>query len=98
MIQVSTTQVLEIAKTIDDLNKRLQEALENSNQVIRDLSKSWEGEAATATIEAADKFAQKYIQNYHDIIDSYVKFLRTNVGEGYEETENTNVNLADAFN
>jgi hypothetical protein len=47
---------------------------------------------------AYDSFASKYFQSYYDILDQYVKFLRTNVAEQYDETETDNVTLADQFN
>ncbi len=96
-IRVSTAQVAEIATTIESLNKRLQEKLEESQSTIKGLASTWEGEAATATIEVYDSFAAKYFQNYYDVIDNYVKFLRQNVEQGYFETETANTNIADAF-
>ncbi|WHY76959.1 hypothetical protein QNH20_23185 [Neobacillus sp. WH10] len=50
-----------------------------------------------ATISAYDRFAAKYFQTYHDILDNYVNFLRTNVEQCYFETETANTNLSDAF-
>ena len=96
-IRVSTAQVGEIARTIESLNQRLSEELTNSQKTITDLSNTWDGEAAEATISAYNEFAAKYFQNYYDILDNYVKFLRTNVEQGYFETETANVQLADAF-
>jgi len=96
-IRVSTAQVGEIARTIESLNQRLSEELKTSQKTITDLSNTWDGEAAQATISAYEEFAAKYFQNYYDILDNYVKFLRTNVEQGYFETETANINLADAF-
>ena len=96
-IRVSTAQVGEIARTIESLNQRLSEELTNSQKTIADLSNTWDVEAAEATISAYNEFAAKYFQNYYDILDNYVKFLRTNVEQGYFETETANINLADAF-
>ena len=96
-IRVSTAQVGEIARTIESLNKRLFDELKTSQDTIKNLSNTWDGEAAQATISAYEEFAAKYFQNYYDILDNYVKFLRTNVEQGYFETETANINLADAF-
>ena len=96
-IRVSTAQVGEIARTIESLNQRLSEELKTSQDTIKNLSNTWDGEAAEATISAYNEFAAKYFQNYYDILDNYVKFLRTNVEQGYFETETANINLADAF-
>lgn len=96
-IRVSTAQVGEIATTLESLNTRLSEELKTSQATIKNLSNSWEGEAAEATTSAYEEFAAKFFQNYYDIIDNYVKFLRVNVEQGYFETETVNTNLADAF-
>lgn len=96
-IRVNTDQVAQIASSIEGLNKKLDDELKNSQTAIKSLASTWEGEASQATISAYDSFAAKYFQTYYDIIDSYVKFLRTNVETGYFDTETTNNTLADAF-
>ncbi len=96
-IRVNTDQVAQIATNIENLNKRLTEELNNSKATIDQLANVWEGEAAQATISSFDEFASKYFQNYEDIITQYVTFLRTNVEQGYFETETANINLSDAF-
>ena len=96
-IRVNTDQVAQIATNIEGLNKKLNEQLITSQTTVKNLSNLWEGEASTATITSFDEFASKYFQNYYDIIDNYVKFLRVNVDAGYFETETANTSLADAF-
>ena len=96
-IRVSTAQVGDIAKTIEGLNIRLAEELKTSQKTIQNLSNTWDGEAAQATIASFDEFAANFFQNYQDILNSYVTFLRTNVEQGYFETETANISLADAF-
>lgn len=96
-IRVNTDQVAQIASNIEGLNKRLTEELTNSKATIDQLANVWEGEAAQATISSFDEFAAKYFQNYEDIITQYVQFLRTNIEQGYFDTETQNVGLADAF-
>lgn len=96
-IRVNTDQVAQIATSIENLNKRLSEELNTSKATIDNLAGTWEGEAAQETIASFDEFASKYFQNYEDIITQYVKFLRTNVEQGYFETETANTSLADAF-
>jgi len=96
-IRVNTDQVAQIASRIESLNKRLTEELTNSKTTIDQLSNIWEGEAAQATISSFDEFAAKYFQNYEDVITQYVQFLRTNIEQGYFDTETHNIGLADAF-
>ena len=96
-IRVNTDQVTQIANSLEKLNKRLSEELKASKTTIDNLANTWEGEAAQATISSFDEFAVKYFQNYEDIINNYVKFLRTNVEQGYFETETANTTLSDSF-
>lgn len=96
-IRVSTDQVGQIATNLESLNKRLREELENSKTTVTNLKNTWSGEAAEATVNAYNEFAAKYFQNYEEIITQYVKFLRTNVEQGYFEAETQNTGLADAF-
>lgn len=96
-IKVNTEQVSQIASDIEGLNRRLDEELKNSQSTIKGLSSIWEGSAAEATINAFDDFSTKYFQNYYDIIDNYVKFLRQSVDQGYVTIESTNTSLSEAF-
>ena len=96
-IKVNTDQVAQIANSLEALNKRLTEELTSSKTTIDQLANIWEGEAAQATISAYDEFAAKYFQNYEDINNQYVQFLRTNIDSGYFDTETQNISLADAF-
>lgn len=96
-IRVNTDQVAQIASNIEGLNKRLTEELTNSKATIDQLANVWEGEAAQAPISSFDEFAAKYFQNYEDIITQYVQFLRTNIEQGYFDTDTQNIVLADAF-
>ena len=96
-IRVNTDQVAQIATNIENLNKRLTEELTNSKATVDQLANVWEGEASQATISSFDEFAAKYFQNYEDIITQYVQFLRTNIEQGYFDTETQNIGLADAF-
>jgi WXG100 family type VII secretion target len=96
-IRVNTAQVSQIASSIESLNKRLDAELRDSQASIQGLSGTWEGEASNATISAFNAFAAKYFETYYDVINAYVKFLRTNVDSGYFQTETTVTKIADAF-
>ena len=96
-ITVNTDQVNDIASEIERLNNKLSEALKSSKATIDNLNNIWKGEAANTTITSFDEFANKYFQNYEDIIAQYVAFLRENVAKGYFEIEKANVSLGDAF-
>lgn len=97
-MQVNTGQVNEIASKIESLNKRMLSLLEDSRRQMNQLTNTWAGEAAEATINGYNQFSKRYFQKYHDILASYVLFLRNNVAQGYEEIETENKNLSESLN
>ena len=97
LIKIDTAQVLAIADNLDGLNNNLQETLTSAQKAVANLESYWSGEAATATIEAVNSFANDYFESYKELIDQYVQFLRKNVSEGYESVETANTSLADSF-
>lgn len=96
-IIVDSEQVLSIASQLENDNRALKELLEDSKAKIDHLSSVWTGQASDETRAAYESFAGKFFQQYYDILDQYVKFLRRNVAEQYTETEQINTKLADAF-
>ena len=96
-ITVNTDQVRDIAAALSNLNARLRQELDNSQQTINNLSRAWTGEAFESTKASFDSFSQKYFQQYQDMIENYVKFLNAHVAEGYFEVETANTNLSEAF-
>ena len=96
-ITLDSEQVLAIASQIENDNRQLQQLLTDSKTTIDNLLTYWTGRAAEETRASYDTFAGKFFQTYYDILNQYVKFLRTNVSEQYEQTEQVNTQLADAF-
>jgi len=96
-ITIDTNEVLAIASRIENDNKTLRELLNESKSTVDNLSSMWMGKAADETRSSYESFASKFFQQYEDILNQYVKFLRTNVSEQYQQTENVNTQLADSF-
>ena len=96
-ITLDTEQVLSIASQIENDNNQLKELLENTKGTIDSLSSTWTGKASDETRMSYEQFANKFFQQYYDVLDQYVKFLRTNVADQYEKTETVNTQLAVAF-
>lgn len=96
-ITLDTEQVLAIASQLESDNVKLKEILEATKSSIDSLSSSWIGEASEETRTSYETFANNFFNNYYDIIDQYVKFLRTNVSEGYGSGEQLNKGIADAY-
>ena len=95
-LKISTDQVRQIATNIENANTRLAEELQKSRNTLNGLANIWQGEAATATQDSFESFANQYFKTYDDTIQSYVKFLR-DTAEAYDVVETQNVSLADAF-
>lgn len=94
---LNTEQVLAIAAQIESDNQELQNLLNQSKTTLDNLASSWTGTASEQTRASYDTFAGKYFQNYYDLLEQYVKFLRNNVVDQYGQTENKNAKLADLF-
>lgn len=96
-ITLDSDQVLAIASQIESDNQELQQLLNDSKSTVDSLSSYWSGQAAEETRSAYETFAGKFFQTYYDVLDQYVKFLRNNVAAQYEQTEQVNTRLSDAF-
>ena len=96
-ITIDSDQVMAIASQIESDNKELQQVLNESKSSIDSLSSYWTGKAADETRSSYESFANKFFQTYYDVLNQYVKFLRTNVAAQYQETEQVNTHLSDAF-
>jgi WXG100 family type VII secretion target len=96
-ITIDANEVLAIASRIESDNIQLRELLNDSKATVDNLSSFWQGRASDETRAAYESFANRFFQQYQDILNQYVVFLRRNVAEQYTETENINTQLADAF-
>ena len=97
-IGLNTTEVAQIALSLESLNKKLGIELEDSQLTVKGLASTWQGKASEATISAFDTFSAKYFETYKNMIDRYVKFLRKNVDNGYFEIEREITDLSTNFN
>lgn len=96
-ITLDTNEVLAIASRIENDNNQLRELLNGSKATVDGLSAFWTGRASDETRAAYESFANRFFQQYQEILNQYVVFLRRNVAEQYQETESINTQLADAF-
>ena len=95
--QLSTKDIEKIAEEMGKANKDLKKELKETDNIMKKLEKSWDSPAYRESKKAFSNFAKKYSEQYEKLIDQYVKFLKTNVSEGYKKTEKANRNLADQY-
>jgi len=96
-ITIDANEVLAIAQRIESDNQQLRDLLDSSKSTLNNLSNIWQGGAAQATLDSYNGFASQFFQQYQEMLQSYVTFLRRNVADGYTQTEQANTQLADAF-
>ena len=78
-------------------NRELEDELTRSKEIIDGLAAYCDSRSYTESRNAYHSFADNYFENYKKTIEAYVAFLRNNVAEGYEKTEQDNTDLASAF-
>ena len=86
-ITIDPNEVLSIAGNIANLNDQLEETLKATQKRVQSLAGGWSGQAANATIESFNQFANKDYDSYHELLDQYVKFLQTRVSQLYPEID-----------
>lgn len=97
VLKVDTAQVEAIATNMESINNKLNQTLLDCQSTIKNLKSTWQGQASDSTVSAFDSFATSYFENYKEMINAYVKFLRQNVAADYAKVEQTNTSLADSF-
>ena len=86
-MKVDTEVILDTAGNIHSLNVLLKETLDKSRETVNSLTGVWTGKAAEATIGAYNEFSNKYFEEYEDMLEQYVAFLRQGAAEGYADVE-----------
>ena len=95
--RISTDEVLGVADRISKLNIRLGEEVSVCQELINQLRNGWTGEAAEATVSIFSAFAKSYVENDHQLIESYAQFLKQAVAPNWESTESANTELGESF-
>ena len=96
-LKVNKDLAVRAANTIKLNNSQMRDNFQNVQTAISQLNNSWDGSAANATIGKFNEIKTKFMDARYAVLDNYVNFLLQQVGEGYTQTENANVSLADQF-
>lgn len=94
--KIETDLVRAVANTLKTLNCQIRDDFETVKSVVSELDASWQGDAASHTIESFDKIKKLSVSRF-DVMDSYADFLFMQIGEGYDKTETEVKFLADKF-
>ena len=96
-IFVSTSAVLDTAIQIDTINKNISQDLIYVDSAIKTLQKNWEGTASKRCVNRYSCLKNNFSETRFSVVDAMVSFLKTQVVQGYEETEHVASNAAEAF-
>lgn len=97
-IKISTAEVRATASTIRTLNTTLNDDLLEIQSTMTNLKSTWQSDGCDAIQAKFAAVASKYFANYHDVVESYTKFLEQAVAESFESTETAIESNANAFN
>ena len=96
-LKVNIDSAVTAASNIKLYNTQMRDAFPNVQTAVTRLDNCWEGSAATVAIRKFNEIKSNFSDSRYNVLDNYVKFLLQQVGEGYTQTEDTNVSLADQF-
>ena len=96
-IIINTAAVLTAAENIDSINKKMQSDLSDVESALRTMRQSWEGDGANACTNSYDRIKKGLGNDRFTVINGLVSFMKNQVGEGYESTEQSVSSAASAF-
>lgn len=96
-LKINTDTAVAAARNIQLYNKQMRDNFPNVQRAITQLDNTWDGSAATAAISKFNEIKSQFFDARYNVLNNYVNFLLQQVGEGYTQTEDTNISLADQF-
>ena len=96
-IQINTAAVSSAADQIDNLNKKLRTEMSELESAIKSLQRNWDGSAADTGINKFNYIKNNTDEARYSVINNLVSFLKIQVGENYEITEQSVSKAASAF-
>lgn len=96
-LKMDTEAVVTAAGNIKQYNNQMRDGFPAVDTAISRLNASWDGSASNAAIKKFGEIKAQFNDARYTVLDNYVNFLLQQVGEGYTQTENANVSLADQF-
>lgn len=96
-IYINTERVTDTAQIIKVCNDNISAEIEEVERVIQQLNDAWDGMASEAAISKYQNIKKTYYERRYKVMNQYTDYLLTPVNQGYEQTENVNTSLSDAF-
>lgn len=96
-LKVNTDRVLNSANNLAVINNKIRNSFGNVEKAVNQLNNAWGGSAAENAMTKFNSIKSSFCDERYEVLDGYVRFLQSQAGEGYVETETVNKSLADAF-
>ena len=95
-IKINTAQVASTAKSISNLNTKINNDFNQLEKSIKTLNSKWDGTASDNAINKFNSIKNSFYSNRYKTINNMVNFLN-NAAEGYEKTETKILSAAEYF-
>lgn len=96
-VNINTGALLTAADRIDSLNKQILSDFDDVQAAISKMDQNWDGSGSDSALGAFNKIKSTYVSERHRVVASLPRFMRSQVGESYEQTEVSVSNAAAAF-
>lgn len=96
-LSVNTDAVVAAADSIKLFNAQIRDGLPSLQKAIAQLDNSWEGSASSVAISKFNEIISEFSDTRYNVLDNYANYLLQQVGEGYLQTEEENISLAEQF-
>ena len=96
-LKINTTKVLSVAGSIRNYNDQMQRDFAIAEGGINRLDLVWDSPAAVSGLRKFWELKDRFCDTRYRVMDNYAKYLTQLVAPGYEEAEEANKSLADAF-
>ncbi len=96
-VKVNTGAVRSTASVIEKVNNDISKGLSDPNGSMGTLERAWTSPVASSVIGRYREISGSGNDDRYKVMDGIKFFLLQQIGEGYEQTEDVNTKLAEAF-
>lgn len=96
-IKVNTEAVCSVASILSGKNAGISEDFQGLEKEIISMEKSWKGSAANQAMQHFYNVKNTYYDRRSIVVEEFISFMLTQVGQRYEITETKIHSAADAF-
>jgi hypothetical protein len=96
-IIINTAAVLDAADQIEKTNRKISNDVSEMDSIIRTLQQNWNSTASDSCANKYEYIKRSFFDSRFFVVDGLVLFMKKQVGEGYEMTEQAVLSATSAF-